>query len=99
MLLHVRELCRLGYNRITIITCDTDVVVIALYAFWFLNIVELWVEFSSGKDKRWIPLHLYDKALGEELCTALPFWFAFTGCDRVSQFASRGKRIFWSRWS
>lgn len=30
---------------------------------------------------------------------ALPFWYAFTGCDTVSQFAGRAKKTAWKTWS
>ena len=38
------------YKKIMILTVDTDVVVIALYAYWELNVTEMWIEFSKGKD-------------------------------------------------
>ena len=34
----------------------------------------------------------------EEVCRALPFWFAVTGCDTVSKFAGRGKKTAWAVW-
>ena len=40
-----------GYNKVCIITVDTDVVIIALYAFQFLEIQELCVEFGAGVKK------------------------------------------------
>ena len=62
-------------KRITIITVDTDVVVIALYIFFSLDTDELWIEFGVGANKKWIPIHLYAQKLGEKVCCALPFWF------------------------
>lgn len=73
-------------------------VVIALYAFWFLNIEQLWIEFGQGKDQRWYPIHKYAMALGEEICMGIPFWYAFSGCDTVSQFGGRGKKTAWNTW-
>ena len=100
MFTHVKELSRLGYRKITIVTVDTDVVVIGLYAFWDIYplIEELWIEFGKGTDKKWIPIHIYAKTLGEEVCRALLFWYALTGCDTVSQFAGCGKKIAWKTW-
>lgn len=33
------------------------------------------------------------------MCMALPFWFAFTGCDTVSSFRGRGKKTAWNVWN
>ena len=52
MFLHVFELSKLSHKKVTIVTVDTDVVVIALYAFWYLEIEQLWVEFGQGKNQR-----------------------------------------------
>ena len=37
-------------------------------------------------------------SLGEQKCTALPFFHAFTGCDISSSFFNQGKCKFWDRW-
>ena len=36
--------------------------------------------------------------LGEQICRALPFLYALTGCDIVSSFFNQGKCKFWDRW-
>ena len=36
--------------------------------------------------------------LGKETCTFLPFFYAFTGCDTVSSFFSKGKCRAWDAW-
>ena len=36
--------------------------------------------------------------LGEEVCQALPFFHAYTGCDTVSSFFNHGKCKVWDRW-
>ena len=95
--LHANELSNLGFKKVTIVTVDTDVVVIGLYAFWHLHFDEIWIEFGTGKDKRLLPIHSYAESLGEEVCMALPFWYAFSGCDAVSQFLGRGKKTEWSK--
>ena len=48
-------------------TVDTDVVVTTLYAFQDLDLEELWIESGRGKDRKWLPVHAYAKALGEEI--------------------------------
>ena len=83
------------HKKVLVATVDTDLVIIGLSAFFSLQLVELWIEYGTGKDKRWIPIHLYAKLLGERNCRALPFWYAFTGCDTTSQFEGRGKKTAW----
>ena len=38
------------------------------------------------------------KELGTDICKALPFFYAFTGCDTVSSFNGKGKCTFWDHW-
>jgi len=96
LLLHVLDASLKGFNKISIVTVDTDVVVIALFHFFDMNIAELWIEIGVGQYRRWLPIHTYARCLKEEICRALPFWFALTGCDTVSMFAGRGKKTAWS---
>ena len=34
MFIHAKELIRLGFKKLMIVTVDTDVVVIAMYIYW-----------------------------------------------------------------
>ena len=99
MFLHAMALAREGYKKLCVVSTDSDVVIIALYSFWHLDIDELWIEFGADKDRRWLPIHTYARILGEPICHALPFWHAFTGCDTVSQFSGRAKKTAWTAWS
>ena len=36
--------------------------------------------------------------LGPDICKALPFFYAFTGCDIVSSFYGKGKCKAWDTW-
>ena len=38
---------------------DTDVVVMALYAYHYFNLDELWIDFGCGKNQRYYPIHEY----------------------------------------
>ena len=91
LLLHVLSGSSCGYKKIFIITVATDVVVISLYHFFPLDLEELWIEFGTGRNNRYFPIHQFAKSLSEEVCRALPFWFTFTGCDTVCMFAGKGK--------
>ena len=92
LFLHVIDASNRGCKKITIITVDTDVLVIALHHFFTLWLDKLWVEIGVGQHRRWLPIHIYAAILKEEICRALPFWFTVTGCDTVSMFAGRGKK-------
>jgi len=52
MFVHIKDGYRRGYQKMMIVTVDTDVVIIALYHFFSLNIEELWIEFGTGKYRR-----------------------------------------------
>ena len=71
LFLHAKDASTNGIKKIMIITVDTDVVVIALFVFCSLNVQELWIEFGSGKNKKWLPIHQYAKIFGQEKCRAL----------------------------
>ena len=43
MFLDALEITRLGLKKLPRVTVDTDVVVIALYTFWDLDLEELWI--------------------------------------------------------
>ena len=95
VLLHVLDGSKSGIKKISIVTVDTDVVIIAIRHFLALNLEELWIEFGVGKSKRFIPIHQYAEQLGPTLCKSLTLWFAVTGCDTVSMFNGKGKKTAW----
>ena len=50
------------------------------------------MECGAGKKKRWLPIHAYPQHLDEQKRLTLLFWYAFTGCDTVSNFNGRGEK-------
>ena len=70
-------------------------VIIALSVFNKLQIQELWIEFGTGIHNRWLSIHEYAANLGIQVCAAILFWYASTGCDTVSAFGGRGKKMAW----
>ena len=89
---------RQQYNKVSIRTVDTDVVVLAITSAQRLGITELWVAFGAGKHFRFLPIHKLANALGPQRCIALPFFHALTGCDTVSFFGGKSKRSSWNTW-
>ena len=98
MLLHLEDAVWQGYDKVSICTVDTDVVVLAVTSAQHLDISELWVSFGVGKNFRFLAAHEIAGVLGPDWCVALPMFHAFTGCDTVSSFGGRGKRTAWDTW-
>ena len=55
-----------GYNKVSIRTVDTDVLVLAVTAAQCLNISELWVAFGAGESFRHLAAHEMARALGPD---------------------------------
>ena len=97
-ILHLEDAVTEGFNKISIRTVDTDVVVLAVAAAQRHGNTEIWIAFGTGKSFRFLPAHEMARVLGPDRCTALPMFHAFTGCDTVSFFGGRGKRTAWDTW-
>ena len=63
------------------------------------DITELLIAFGARKNFPYLPAHEMANALGLDRCVTLPMFHAFTGCNMVSCFGSRGKRTAWDMWS
>jgi len=98
MVLHLADAVRQGYKHIAIRTVDTDVVVLAVAAGAELSIPKIWIAFGTAKSFRYISVHEIITCLGPLKSEALPFFHAYTGCDTVSSFYTRGKRTAWETW-
>ena len=96
--LHAKSASDNGIRKLSIVTVDTDVVVVALYHFLSLNLDELWIEIGVGQNRRYLPIHTYAAVLKEKNCRALLFLYAVTGCDTVSTLAGKGKKTAWKIW-
>ena len=96
--LHLQDMSRQGIRSIKIRTVNTDVVVIAIALFSKLSLKELWIEFGTGNNKVFYPVHVICNNLGNEKCKALLFFHAFTGCDQVSYFNICKRKAAWKTW-
>ena len=95
LFLHVLDGANSGIKKVSIITADTDVVVIAMRHLFTLNLEELWIEFGVDKYRRYIPIHTCAETFGSKLCSSLTLWHALTGCDTVPSFNGKGKKTAW----
>ena len=97
-ILHLEDAVTEGFNKISIRTVDTDVVVLAVAAAQPNGNTEIWIAFGTGKSFRFFAAHEMARVLGPDRCTALPMFHALTGCDTVSFFGRRGKRTSLDTW-
>jgi hypothetical protein len=94
---HVKHAAVHELKTSLVISTDTDVVVLAISIFEKLAKDKLWIAFGNGKYRQWIPIHGVSISLGPR-ALGLPFVDAFTSCDTVSDFHSKGKRTAWQAW-
>lgn len=80
-----------GYEKVTIRTVDTVVVVLAVSLFSKIAPDELWVAFGVGSSFRYIDIYKMVSTMNPTQCLTLQVFHAFTRCDTVSTFAGRGK--------
>ena len=92
MHLHAAGAVQCGFTKILLRTVDTDVLILAiafvekLQEFQGNQTIELGVGFGTGAHLRYIAAHDISSKLKPQVSKALPFFYAFTGCDTVSSF-------------
>jgi hypothetical protein len=88
-----------NFKTVMLRTVDTDFVVIGIACVRELKLDSLWIALGIGKHFRFVVLHEKASMLGPEKATALPLFHALTGCDTVSSFSSRSKKIGYDAWT
>ena len=63
-----------------------------------MNPDKLWLAFENQSNFRYIPIHEVVANMDARICTTVPMFHAFTGCDTVSAFCGRGKKTAWNIW-
>ena len=87
-------------KKISVKTNDTDVVIL-LVSFMpeFVSYHPvIFVDFNFGKHRKIFDVVKIARNIGFNKCSALRFFFAFTGCDTTSFFFEHSKRIFLEAW-
>ena len=64
MFVHVYDASFNGYEKFKVVTVDTDVIMIAIGVDHLLSASELSVEFGTGGDQCWYPIHIYMQIYG-----------------------------------
>lgn len=101
-MMHIRDMVVHGAKSVLVRCSDTDVLVLGIsffHSFQSRGLEELWFLFGVGTQQRYIPAHSIAINLGSLKAVALRGFHAFTGCDTVSFFASKGKLTAWNAWS
>lgn len=74
-------------------------VVLSVVAMSWLHLEHLWVAFGTGHYFRYIFSYEIAASNGPEGAIALPMFHAHTGCDIVSSFVTRGKKLTSETWN
>ena len=82
------------YKKIVARTVDTDgLILLTSYVSQFYDLctsVNIYAHMVNSACEYYDVISaIFD--LGKETCNSLPFFYAFTGCDTVSRFFSKGK--------
>ena len=99
IMIHCKDAVLKGHRSITIRTVDSDVVCIAISIHEDIGAEELWIAFGTGKNLRYLPIHEMVHVLGPTKSKSVALVHAFTGCDTVSSFGGRGKKIAFEVWN
>ena len=87
---HISYIISKGYQKITVHTVDSDVVVVLLgfmSEFMAANpSVEITVDFKTRSGRKYISINSIYSNLGSEICPGLPFFHPFTGADSTYSF-------------
>ena len=62
------------------------------------NSPPVFANISTHNAEKWYCINQITAGFGNDVCKALPFFYAFTGCDTVSSFHGKGKCSFWDVW-
>ena len=99
---HTRDALLKDYSFVMVRTIDTDVLVL-LISFTFRGdipngSVYAALRCSSDSNVKYFSINDIVRELGDDVTRALPFFYAFTGCDTTSSIFNKGKCKCWDVW-
>ena len=95
---HMIHCVKNGFQNVAVYTGDTDVVVLLIPHLHIPAQYEnsdVYAIFKTGSSLRYYDINILSLSISTSFCKALPFFFAFTGCDTVSSFYHIGKCKFY----
>ena len=89
------------YKKIFVQTSDTDVFILLLA--YFPSIREnctsaIYCKYGLGSNTKHYHINALADEVGYDICRALPFFYAFSGCDTVSNLFKHTKVAMWDAW-
>ena len=99
LLVHVNDIVHSGLKRDTTVCTDTDVFVIALNVFYGMSITELWIEFRSAKNCRWLLIHTIAEQLGEKTCRNCHSGIHLLVVIQYLLLLGKEKKTAWETWN
>ena len=95
MFLHIKDAKSKGYAGTLIISEDTNVFLLGIYAATFLPEFTIYQKRGTEVRSRFVNISAISHVIGETISRCLPGLHAYTGCDTVSCFADKGKVKSW----
>ena len=96
IMVHILLAIQQGAKKIIVQTVDTDVLVILIGQFFYLqqlrSLIDIWIAFGVGKNYCFYSIYHISLDLGER-SNALPMFHAFTGCSTTSSFFRKEKKL------
>ena len=90
IMVHILHAIQQGDKKIMVQTIDTDVLVILIGQFFYLqqlySVIDLWIVFGVGKDYCFYSINHIILNIGERTFKALLMFYTFTGCNITSSF-------------
>lgn len=87
---HIKHATNRGYQRVMVLSNDTDVLVLLLYhwtTFKNLGLKELWIRLGVGATTRQVPVHIMAERIA--ICHVLPALHFLTGSDCTSKVGTK----------
>ena len=92
VILHCHHASRTSEQTTPIIVRSPDTDVLILLLSYASSVTQpLYFDTGCGNKRRLADVNAVAKALGPDLCAALPAYHAFSGCDYTSAFVRKGK--------
>ena len=93
---HTLNMIQSGYKNVLVRTIDTDVLVLLLAHIPQVEDVNINAYLINSE--KYHDIQKIIRTLGPTTCKALPFFYAFSGCDIVSSFYGKGKCKMYDTW-
>ncbi len=94
LILHLCEAVDEGYERVLVISRDTDVLLLLVHVMP-TKPVEVWMISRTAKSRKCYPVLEASQRLTQCVKTILLSFHALTGCDTTSDFHGYGKKSCW----